>query len=726
MRMARGARPSAPAAAPKAPIVVPAHREPAAELPRLSLTRPRIRILAIGDGEIPSIELVVARPLSNLSHGLGFDYRLVYPHCLPAVDQCRDIDLLIIARACDPATLALARVLTAGGVPLIFMMDDALELIDPDSVLGQHLRATHAIAAVTELARMATTVIVFSEALARSFSQYSSDVRLMPSIAGIESHLLPEPSLLHPDEVRIGFAGSITHANNLAVVGEALRALLEERPSLVFETIGQPLSVLEGHSRYRHFPFVQGLDAFFALLKRRAWDVGLAPLVDTAFNAAKTDNKYRTYGAAGIPAIFSRVPAFEGSVRHGETGLLVDNDTAAWKATIERVLDDPPLRGRLARAATQDVQERFGLPRVALRYLKLFTRILNAPRILAIGPLHLPTVEIDVRRPLLALSRRRQAQLRLREIAQVSEDDLRWCDMLAVVREANADAFRLVTLAQAMQRRTLYTWDDDFLSIPDAYPELKAHYEAPAQQAAMKAVLASVDLVKCSTTRLAERAAAFNANVVQYPYGFDLSVLSKSVPKRSSEVMTIGYFGSPGRGPEFDFLLTALARVLADRPETKVEFFGVEPSGAAMLPRIIFIPFVHDYAEAMLSLAERGWDIALAPLVANDFNRAKLPTKYRDYGATRIAGVYSRIEPYEAVVIDGETGILTSNEPEDWYQAIVRLIDNASLRRSIADAAFADVQMNHSLDVACDAWLACLERLGLISSASPDWDSSAR
>lgn len=67
--------------------------------------------------------------------------------------------------------------------------------------------------------------------------------------------------------------------------------------------------------------------------------------------------------AAGLPAVASRIYGIEDAVIDGETGLLhPPRDTAAIAATIERLLNDPELRGRLAigarrRTATQFAAE---------------------------------------------------------------------------------------------------------------------------------------------------------------------------------------------------------------------------------------------------------------------------------------------------------------------------------------------------------------------------------
>jgi glycosyltransferase involved in cell wall biosynthesis len=75
--------------------------------------------------------------------------------------------------------------------------------------------------------------------------------------------------------------------------------------------------------------------------------------VDTPFNRSKSDIKFLDYSAMGAAGVYSRVPAYESSVRHAQTGLLVDNDAGAWVQALETLLSDDDLRLGLVKNATE-------------------------------------------------------------------------------------------------------------------------------------------------------------------------------------------------------------------------------------------------------------------------------------------------------------------------------------------------------------------------------------
>ena len=89
-------------------------------------------------------------------------------------------------------------------------------------------------------------------------------------------------------------------------------------------------------------------------------------------------------------------------------------------------------------------------------------------------------------------------------------------------------------------------------------------------------------------------------------------------------------------------------------------------------------------------------DIFIAPLVDNEFNRAKSHLKYLEYGAMQVPGIFANLEPYSAVVSDGMNGFLAATQDE-WYEKISRLIEDSDLRKKIGKAAFEEVMTNWSL-----------------------------
>jgi glycosyltransferase involved in cell wall biosynthesis len=64
------------------------------------------------------------------------------------------------------------------------------------------------------------------------------------------------------------------------------------------------------------------------------------------------------YGAAGIAGVYSRVPAYDTTIQHLETGYLAINTVESWVEGIVQLINDVDLRCRIATNAHNYVVSR--------------------------------------------------------------------------------------------------------------------------------------------------------------------------------------------------------------------------------------------------------------------------------------------------------------------------------------------------------------------------------
>ena len=88
-----------------------------------------------------------------------------------------------------------------------------------------------------------------------------------------------------------------------------------------------------------------------------AWDIGLAPLVGTAFNACKSAIKILDYAALSLAVLASSTEAYRGALPDGPNGGLVENTADAWYEAISRAIRDPDHRQNLANDAARHLRE---------------------------------------------------------------------------------------------------------------------------------------------------------------------------------------------------------------------------------------------------------------------------------------------------------------------------------------------------------------------------------
>lgn len=87
-------------------------------------------------------------------------------------------------------------------------------------------------------------------------------------------------------------------------------------------------------------------------------DIGLAPLLDTAQNRARSPTKFFDISRYGAVGIYSNVPPYAGFVRSGDEGdgWLLDNDPDIWSDMILRLARSEFERTRMATRARQRVE----------------------------------------------------------------------------------------------------------------------------------------------------------------------------------------------------------------------------------------------------------------------------------------------------------------------------------------------------------------------------------
>jgi processive 1,2-diacylglycerol beta-glucosyltransferase len=279
------------------------------------------------------------------------------------------VDAVIIDRLWRPdISLEMAgRVIAAirrVGAKVIYALDDNFLAIPEDHVD----RPSQAKLDVVEyFLRQADAILVTTPELQRSFAPYNSNILvlphalderlLVPRTPGSASAFSEQETGMQSRRVVVGSMGTFTHDNDLLTVLPALKAVCDRHPGgIEFEFIGMfgrysnrqhfadlPVRFLELEGEERSYPL------FMLWYTSRAhWDIAFAPLHDNAFNRHKSDIKFLDYCAVGAAGIFSSLPCYQATIRHRDTGWLVENRTEAWVDALETLVSDHRLRNRIA------------------------------------------------------------------------------------------------------------------------------------------------------------------------------------------------------------------------------------------------------------------------------------------------------------------------------------------------------------------------------------------
>lgn len=145
-------------------------------------------------------------------------------------------------------------------------------------------------------------------------------------------------------EIRIGyFSGSITHNADFNLVLPALSKVMKTHRNVTLMVGGEldvPDALMPFSDRIVTFPFCdwRRLPNYIA-----SCDINIAPLENTLFNRAKSENKWIEASLVKVPTVASNVGAFKKMIQDGVTGFLCD-DCEDWCAVLERLIIDSGLR----------------------------------------------------------------------------------------------------------------------------------------------------------------------------------------------------------------------------------------------------------------------------------------------------------------------------------------------------------------------------------------------
>lgn len=203
--------------------------------------------------------------------------------------------------------------------------------------------------------KLCDAAITTTERLAEELGHYVPEVFINRNTASEEMCALSKEALKNKtrkdDHVGIGyFSGSLTHNDDFELVLPALTKVMEKYPQVQLHVVGEldlPETLQQYKARVVSHPFVdwKKLPSLIAEV-----DINLAPLEQSIFNEAKSENKWVEAALVKVPTVASNVGAFQRMIVSGETGILCDTEEE-WVEQLSRLVENKKERERIAENA---------------------------------------------------------------------------------------------------------------------------------------------------------------------------------------------------------------------------------------------------------------------------------------------------------------------------------------------------------------------------------------
>jgi len=206
--------------------------------------------------------------------------------------------------------------------------------------------------------RMCDYAITTTEKLQKELQHYVKEVYINRNVA---SERMTELSLkaiagkVEHEDVVLGYlSGSITHNPDVELIKPVLLKLMKKYDFLKLKLIGE-ISVPEEFQEFSHRIIFEPFMSWEELPKVIAsLDINLAPLEQSIFNEAKSENKWVEAALCQVVTVASDVGAFHTMIHDKEDGFLC-NTEKDWEKILTELIEDKTLREKVANKAYQRI-----------------------------------------------------------------------------------------------------------------------------------------------------------------------------------------------------------------------------------------------------------------------------------------------------------------------------------------------------------------------------------
>lgn len=209
------------------------------------------------------------------------------------------------------------------------------------------------------------------------------------------------------------------------------------------------------------------------------------------------------------------------------------------------------------------------------------------------------------------------------------------------------------------------------------------------------------DMVTTSTSYLANKLAEINQNTHVIPNYIDPTWWGRPLKTERIGKIRLGWAGSTSHKADLEFIAPVIKEVIDTHENVQFVYCGsggysgTSPETELMYGKNIFSDIPPERREYYLGTTTELWgyksktlylDIAIAPLIDDEFNRCKSNIKWQEYSLNEWAGVYSDVQAYKNIKYAKK-----AKTQNDFYKQICYLIDNKEEREKLANKAKKEV-----------------------------------
>jgi glycosyltransferase involved in cell wall biosynthesis len=291
-----------------------------------------------------------------------------------------------------------------------------------------------------------------------------------------------------------------------------------------------------------------------------------------------------------------------------------------------------------------------------------------------------------------------------------------------VQRQCTRQNFEALKKMKSMGLKLVYDLDDNVWNLPSHNPA-KEVFEQMRQGFSICANVC--DLVTVSTEALRGAVKvhapeiAKKVEVVNNGIDFTLFQVPK-IPKSDNGMVTIGWAGSNTHSGDLAEVWSLLPELHKEYENVAFEIVGEKPPEGwdENTPRL------HNRRWIPTSMFPArwgtwGWDIVLAPLQDNQFNRSKSNIKMLEAAAVNAPCLVSEVRPYQDFCEhDSELKFLLCANRHQWKKKLRELVNETEKRKYLATKMRAVAEKYFTIQTTVKRWIEVTEQVSHVPSAA--------
>lgn len=324
--------------------------------------------------DLPSLEIIINQPLAHLQNQGICTFDVVTEGELSQT-LIEGYEMIVFLRSIEPEVLEYMRLANQLGKKTVYAVDDNFLEIPKWAAVYPYYNTLERREAfkhfLSEAQVVKTGAPYFADYIRQHYNAHVADIPDSFNHEWVEQAAKPSRN---DGKIVIGYGGTMKDGDFAPVTSALIEILKKYKDKVEIHFHGYAPAPLLQFEQVKYVPQQFNYRDYIRVLHQSGWDIGMAPLADTNFNACKTNNKYREYSSCGIPGIYSRSPAYTPWIFHGENGYLTNHSHEGWLEGLTRLIEDAPLRNHIREKAALHAKEQFSVSLCSHRWKDLILK----------------------------------------------------------------------------------------------------------------------------------------------------------------------------------------------------------------------------------------------------------------------------------------------------------------------------------------------------------------